>query len=171
MHYGWGSCGRLGRAAGGPWVGGGDGLNVRNKKWRICKIGIITCESNLVASVPGKCIEIAQEFWLLQVLSHKWMQCGQCGIVSFLNKASGVHLKTVHCAIVTCYVCHKWWIFSALLIVSLVNICGQWDCQFKDVKLFLCWIDDNNIWFEICQTKFCWDGPSSCGFPAWLLHF
>ena len=28
VHYGWGSCERLGRAAGGPLVGGGDGLDV-----------------------------------------------------------------------------------------------------------------------------------------------
>ena len=62
VYYGWGSCGRLGRAAGGPWVGGGDGLDVWNQKWWICKVWVITCEPNLVASVPGKCIEIVQEF-------------------------------------------------------------------------------------------------------------
>ena len=57
VYYGWGSCGRLGRAA-----GGGDGLDVGNQKWWVCKVWFITCEPNLVASVPGKCIKVAQEF-------------------------------------------------------------------------------------------------------------
>ena len=72
-----------------------------------------------------------------------------------------------------CYVRHKWCILSALFTVPLVDVCGQGDCQFKNVKFFLCRVNDDDIWLEICHAKFHWDGPSSCGFPAWQItvHF
>ena len=56
----------------------------------------------------------------------------------FEYKASGAHLEAVHCATVTCYVCYKWCILSGLFNVSLINICGKWDCQFENVQLLLC---------------------------------
>ena len=73
--------------------------------------GIISCQPNLVASIPCKRVEVAQESGFFDIMLHEAVKCDQCGFVPFADKSSGAHLKAIHFASIACDVTYEWSIF------------------------------------------------------------
>ena len=51
-------------------------------------------------------------------------------------------------------------IFVCFVFMLFVDICHEWACEFKDVKLFVCLVKDCDIRFEICDQNLWGDGAA-----------
>ena len=52
---------RVPGVCGGMWVGGRESLDMRDEEGRVGKGVVISCQPDLVASVPSQRVEVAQE--------------------------------------------------------------------------------------------------------------
>ena len=55
-------------------------------------------------------------------------------------------------------VCEKMSIFVCFVFVLFVNICHQWACEFKDVKLFVGLVQDGDVGLQVCDEDLGRDG-------------
>ena len=93
-----------------------------DKEGGLGKSRIVSCQPDLVTSIPGQRVEVAQKSRLFHILLHQLVQCGQCGFVSLADKTSRAHFKAVHSAFVTCDVCEEMCILLAFFSMSLIDV-------------------------------------------------
>ena len=66
---------RVPETCGGMWVGGRESLDMRYEEGRVGKGKVISCQPDLVASIPGQRVQVAQEGGSFHVLLHELVQC------------------------------------------------------------------------------------------------
>ena len=59
-----------------------------NQDWWVHEIWLISGQPNFVTSIPGWCIWVAQEIWLLQIFPHERVQSRQCCCFLWWNQWS-----------------------------------------------------------------------------------
>ena len=67
--------------------GGRESLEVRDEEGRVGKGGIVSCQPDLVTSIPSQGVEVAQESQFLYVLLQEFVECDECGFVSLVDEA------------------------------------------------------------------------------------
>ena len=77
-------------------------------------------------------------------------------MVSFVNEANARYLKAIQFAFVASDISDKWSLFCCFLLMSYVNIDGEWHCELKYVQCFCMCVYNDYIWLQILYQSQNW---------------